>query len=522
MDRFLATPPNRNRRIRRRGSLAAILVVLLVVAVVLGLTAWSMWPGESTADTDGMITASIIEGEFKHIVIAHGEVESANNVEIRCEVKSRNSGGTVILDVVPEGTKVVKDDLLVRLDASALEQDKLQQQIVCNTSKAIMIQAKNVYEAAVIAEKEYKEGTFRQEEQQIQSELFVAQENLRRSRQYAKYSERLAAKGYVTSLQLEGDRFAVDRSQNELDTAKTKLNVLREYTKEKKLKTFTSDIATAEARWKAEQNSYQLELDKLSDMEEQISKCEIRAPSAGTVVYANETSRYGNSEFVVEAGAQIRERQVIVRLPDPQQMQIKAKVNESRITMVKTDMQVMINFDASANSTVGEVVKVNQYAEPKGWSSGPIPQYATFVKIADPPDVIRPGMTAEVQILVQYIPSAKQIQVQGVMEYRGRYFALVKTASGWETREVKAGISNDKFIVVESGLTASDEVVLNPRAYKHLLELPAIPEPKPVQADSKKKSAGSPREGKPASGGKPTGGGGRPEGGKKKRGPRSK
>ncbi|MFT7641638.1 MAG: HlyD family secretion protein [Pirellulaceae bacterium] len=513
MDRLLASLPIprdhvvRNHVVRNRGGNATVvLIVGLLAMIVVGLIAWAMWPGGGDAEDENMILTSVIEDEFKHIVIAQGDVESANNVEIRCEVKSRNGSGTVILDVVPEGTRVVKDDWLVRLDGSALEQEMLQQQIICNTSKAIMIQAQNIYEAAIIAHKEYTEGTFRQEEQQIQSELFVAQENLRRSRQYAKYSERLAAKGYVTSLQLEGDRFAVDRSQNELETANVKLNVLREYTKEKMLKTFTSDIATAEAKWKAEQNSYQLELDKLSEVEEQISKCEILAPQAGTVVYANEYSRHGNSEFMVEPGAQIRERQVIIRLPDPHQMQIKAKVNESRITMVKADMPVNIKFDASANATVGSVVKVNQYAEPRGWSSGPVSEYATFVKIDDAPDVIRAGMTAEVQILVNHIPSARQIPVEAVMEYRGRYFALVKTSTGWQTPEVKVGPSNDKFIVVESGLTIDDVVVMNPRAYRHLLELPDIPEPEVKQQE---RGLG----GSAASGKRSKGGAGRPSGG---------
>ena len=59
--------------------------------------------------------------------------------------------------------------------------------------------------------------------------------------------DRLAAKGYVNQLQLEADKFAVEKSRKELDAAKTKLKVLDEYTKAKMLKQLESDIAIAKA-----------------------------------------------------------------------------------------------------------------------------------------------------------------------------------------------------------------------------------------------------------------------------------
>ncbi|MCR9117813.1 MAG: hypothetical protein NXI22_12805, partial [bacterium] len=48
--------------------------------------------------------------------------------------------------------------------------------------------------AAEIAYTEYVDGTFLQEEQTILGEIFVAEESLSRSVQYARYSQRLAAK----------------------------------------------------------------------------------------------------------------------------------------------------------------------------------------------------------------------------------------------------------------------------------------------------------------------------------------
>ena len=442
-------------------SATSVILVLVLVAMLLGTGLWAAMKLGKSKSADAPLLAVVAEGPFDNIVLEEGAVESSNNVEIRCEVKSRNSGGVAIMSVVPEGSRVEQGDVLVRLDSSALEQELVQQQIIRNSSKALVVQAKNTYEAALIAKKEYLLGTFKQEEQTILSEVFVAEENLRRAQLSLESGERLAAKGLVTSLQLEGDRFAVEKARNELETAKTKLTVLRDYTKPKMLKQFESDIATAEAKWKSEENSHQLELDKLKEIEEQIELCVIRAPQPGQVVYANNYSSRGNAEFVVEEGASVRERQVIIRLPDPSSMQVKAGINESRITMVKTGMPVAIRLDAIGDKELrGEVTKVNEYPEPTSWFSSQIKKYGTIIRIIDPPPQIRPGLTAEVRIQVERLEKALQIPVQAAFQRGTQVYCVVYDGDEYQLREITIQSSNDKTVVVSSGLTAGEKVVL--------------------------------------------------------------
>ena len=144
--------------------------------------------------------------------------------------------------MIPEGTEVEAGDFLVELDSSALEAERTSQQIVVNTTEAIVIEARNVYETAVIALREYLEGTYVQERQTIESEIFVAEENLSQAKEYYEYSKKLASKGYVNQLQLEADQFAVEKSAKELEAAQTKLKVLDHFTKEKTVKQLESDI----------------------------------------------------------------------------------------------------------------------------------------------------------------------------------------------------------------------------------------------------------------------------------------
>ena len=339
-----------------------------------------------------------------------------------------------------------------------------------------MTEARNMYETAVIAKREYLEGTFVQEQQTIESEVFVAEENLNRAKEYYEYSKRLAAKGYVNELQLEADKFAVEKSQKELDAAKTKLKVLADFTKEKMLKQLESDIRIAEAKWQADQKSLELEQNKLRDIEDQIAKCTINAPKSGTVVYAHETDRRGDSDFIVEEGAIIRERQAIIHLPDANAMRVVVQVNESLIQHVEPGMpSTTTPVGMSDRQYRGSVETVNQYAEPSGWRKANVKEYKAFVTIDEPAPELRSGMTASVTIHCDYIPSAIKVPVQAIYVHGDDYYCLVRTTSGWEARLVDCGATNDRFFVVQGGLDESERVAMNPRRYVSEVELPELP-----------------------------------------------
>jgi len=249
------------------------------------------------------VTEQARRGPFEHIVLEQGEIESSKNIEILCEVKSRNSAGTAILWVIAEGTQVKPGDKLIELDASALEQELKQQRIVVNTAQAAKIAGESSLEQAKVALEEYLEGTFAQEEKLILSEILIAEEKMSRARETAKFSERLAALGFQTTLQLKADQFAVEQAQVELDLAQGKLKTLRDITKKKMLIQFNADIETARAQVEAATNSYQEEMEKQTDIEQQIGKCVIVAPEGGVVTHANRTSNRGNAEFVLEKPA---------------------------------------------------------------------------------------------------------------------------------------------------------------------------------------------------------------------------
>jgi HlyD family secretion protein len=483
----------RSRRVRwplaRRGNALTLVVAACVVVGGLALGGWWILGRGSKDPTPQFLLNTVSRGSYDFVVIEQGEVQSASNIELKCEVRSRGGGGSssgggggvTIIDVIPEGTLVQPGDVLVRLDSSSLEQEKVTQQITVNSKQALVIQAENTLAASQIARREYLEGTFVAEEKTILSEEFVAKQALRTAEGQFASAQRLYERGIITALQVEAAKYAVDDAQKKLEVAETKLKNLRDYTKAKMLKQFDSDIATAEALVASETSSYQLELDKLRDIEDQVEKCTIKAPAQGEVVYANEYDSWRGSsqaEFVVAPGTTVRERQAIIRLPNSQDMMVKATVNEARVTLVRPGLPVTIRVDALKDELIqGEVTKVNQYAEAGGWSSGNIKKYATFIKILNPPATLRSGMNAEVRIHVDRREDALQVPVQALAEHKGHFFCLVQNGTKYETREVELASTNDKMAVITTGLAEGDRVVMDPRDAGRLLDLPELPDP---------------------------------------------
>jgi len=540
--------PSKSAPAQRRGFSYRGLVIALLLMVAAPALAWALWPslaGKSSENTAMLYTVE--RGEFVHEIVDRGTVESANNTEVKCEVKSKNLSGTQILWVVPEGKMVEPNEKLVELDKSALENEENAQLIAYYKSEAEVIQAKAALDAALIALKEYdpvayrdyiqkhglpdvdsegrsdpakiaatgaqqspqqspaaggangtvldtgpatahgptaplgeppvdEGGAYRQQELTIRNEIAVAQENRNRAKNYYESSYGLFKKGYLNKLQLEGDAFALLKAENDLEIANTKLQVLEKYTRAKELRRLQCEIESAQAKLKAAEASHKVNQALLESIRTQISLCTIRAPCAGQVVYANVTGYRGNKEVLIAPGEMARERQVLIRLPDPTQMQVLARISEAKIAMVVPGMTAKIRLDAFPDLQLeGTVIKVDEFPAPSGWFGSIVKEYETTVWIHDTPPGLRPGLTAEVRILIERLPDVLQVPVQAVFEHLGEFYCLVPDGRQFRAVPVSLGSTNDKYVVVNSGLEEGQQIVLNASAYRD--KAIGLPEP---------------------------------------------
>ncbi|MFG0335553.1 MAG: HlyD family efflux transporter periplasmic adaptor subunit, partial [Maioricimonas sp. JB049] len=308
----------------------------------------------------------------------------------------------------------------------------------------------------------YEQGTFVQELQQAEAQIKIALENLRSAENVLKYSERMVRKGFVTPLQRDADAFAVERAKLDLEVAETAKKVLVEFTKPKMMKELVAKREAAAAKLRSDEAALELEQAKLQRLEKQLANCVISAPQRGMVVYANERGRRGSSGVEIEEGAVVREQQTIVRLPDLTRMQVKVTVHESKVDQLKVGMPARIAIQD--RELTGNVVSVANQPEPNSFFSANVKEYATTVAIDGETKSLRPGMSAEVEILLADLPDRVVIPISSVVERRGRFYCWIQVGDDHEKRPLKLGATDDTYIEVIDGVKIGDIVLRNPRA----------------------------------------------------------
>ena len=473
----------------RHGGVAAKLVVTAVLLACIGGAGWYWYQQQEQPLADQPITVKVVRGQFVAHVLDQGEVQSSENVEIRCEVKQRNTALRV-LELIPEGTEVGPGDFLLQLETTSFETELEQQKIILANTRTQVIQAEALFATAEAAKLEYEEGTYVESRKTIENEVFdaesaiqTAMQQLNQAKAVLEHSKKLQARGFITRQQLISDQFAVktaeiaaEKGQNSDELARKKLHVLDEITRKKELIRLVSEIKSAEVQLASQQEALRVEQAKQRTIERQIAKCTVVVPEGvtGQVVYAVERQR--GDDWVLEKGIEVRQNQVLIRLPNPNKMEVKALVNEQSITRVRVDMPVLIQVDALNNTKLkGVVTKVNQYAESGGWMRSSVRKYGVFIQILAPPLTLKPGMNASVSIQTSYEKEALQAPLQTVYGVQDQQFCLaVRGVDEYETLEVGVGGDNSEMVMFESGVTEGTELVMNPAAYKHLMELPEM------------------------------------------------
>ena len=479
-----------NNSIRfRHGGMSTTLIVCVVMFAMIagGGVYWYQQREKPVADQP--ITVKVTRDQFVAHVLDQGEIQSSENVEIRCEVKQRNAALRV-LDLVPEGTQVVEGDFLVQLETTSFETELEQQKIVVANAKTQVIQAETLFETAKASKLEYEQGIYVETRKTIENEVFDAEsliqtagQELNQAKAVLAHSKKLQARGFITRQQLISDQFAVKKAEiaaekgdNSKELAQKKLYVLDNITKEKELIRLDSDIRAAEVQLSSQQEALRVELAKQRSILRQIDKCMIRVPEgvAGQVVYAVERKR--GDDWVLEKGTEVRQTQVLVRLPNPKKMEVKALVNEQSITRVRPTMPVLIQVDALNDTKLqGVVTKVNQYAETGGWMQSSVRKYGVYIQILDPPAALKPGMNASVSIQTRYEKEALLAPLQTVYGVQDRQFCLEVLGEGkYETLEVGIGGDNSEMVMFDRGVTEGMELVMNPAGYRDLMDLPEM------------------------------------------------
>ena len=383
----------------------------------------------TTTDLD-IVTYEVKPAALPITVSNKGALESSKNQDVLCQVE----GSTTIIMILPEGTKVKKGDLVCELDSASLNDSLTNQKIATQGAEASFQNAKLTREVAEIAVKEYEEGIFLQDKATCEGEIKLAQSDLARSSDRVDWAVRMYEKGYVSKAAKVSEELNFQKANFALEQAQSKLHVLLDYTKGKTIKELRSEVEKARSDELAKEQTFQLEKTKEAKLVKQITNCKLFAPGDGIVVYANDTLRSSfNDAPQIEEGAAVRERQKIFSLPDITRMQVNTKVHESQIDKITPNMKAKIRVDAFSETELeGTVLDVAPLPDPNSIFSSDVKVYTTRVKIDNPLPGLRPGMSAEVTILVDRKENVLSVPVQAIIEYSGRDHVALRTPSGFD------------------------------------------------------------------------------------------
>jgi RND family efflux transporter MFP subunit len=394
-------------------------------------------------------------------VLARGDLESSRNHDVTNEVE----GQTAIIFLKPEGSEVKKGELVCELDSSLLR-DKLTDQVIATqAAEADFLNASKTREVALIALEEFTFGTDPQNVQAAEDAVLVAQTNLSQATSRFEWSTHLVAKGYVTPAQNASDRDSKTHCEITLEQARTKLRVLKGYTRQKTLTSLQADIAKATTDSLAKQVAFELERTKQRKLETQIAKCKLLAPGDGMITFVNDdVMRPGSNQTRIEEGATVREHQKIFRLPDITHLRVNAKIHESLIDRISPGERARVHIDALSGQLLeGTVEKIQPLADPSQPPNFDVRVYTTLIAIDQPPPSLRPGMTAQAEILVSQTDDILVVPVQAVLTFQGKNHVYVLMPEGeMARREVLLGTNNDRLVEVVKGLQEGEQVIMDP------------------------------------------------------------
>lgn len=316
----------------------------------------------------------------------------------------------------------------------------------------------------------------------LQDALMMARAEQAKATNNYDSQKRLFDRNFITPSELENFKITLDKSVASVTAAETAVQLFIDFEFKKEAQKLMSDyvlakrklarteqqalskIAQARAKLLSAQGQYKIEAERIRDYEDQIAKCVMVAERAGLVVYGGSgEDRYWNEEPIKE-GATVRERQAIITIPDMSKMAVQMNIHESDIKKIKAGQRTRVRVDAFPDRVLEGVVNkvaVLPNAENR-WMNPDLKVYETSVQIEGTHEWLKPGMSAEAEVLVAKLDDTMYIPIQSVVPQGGKQVCFVVGPEGPVKREIETGDITVEFITVTKGLEAGEKVLIRP------------------------------------------------------------
>lgn len=436
----------------------------VIVVCALGWTAIALAGNFKQPNAEVGLTHQISRGDLIVTVEEQGILESAENIEIKSKVRGRNA----VLWIIESGAFVKEGDELVRLDSFFIQEQIDERTKYSNWSQSAADGSAANVARSEIAVSEYEQGRYQSEVMELEKDVVVAKATVRNAIDKLQHVTAMANSGYTNELEIEAQDFVVKQAKLNLSLKQTQLDVLKKFTFKEQMQTLTGNLTSAKARHKANVERAMADASRRDRAVEELQHCVIKADRSGLVIHPN-AAKWETGP--IAEGTNVYKNQVLLLMPDLEQMQVKIGVHESSVKRVKNGQKAKVTLaDGTLDGVVSNVASITK---PAGWWTGNQVRYDTLVALPSQPN-LRPGMSAEVLITVAEHQNVLLIPVAAVVERDERFFCWVQTSHTATItkpvrKEIQIGDSNDVFSVVEGGLQEGDLVLLNPAAHEQIV-----------------------------------------------------
>jgi HlyD family secretion protein len=402
------------RAVVMQRKLATAGIVLLACGFVFGAVRYSR-------RSPSVPTIEVKRTEFLDSVQFRGECTALKSLSITAPAEA---GDLQILKIAADGTKVKTGDMIVEFDKTKTEQDLAQFRSTLNYSTADIDQTR---------------AQSRITEEQDLTAVSKARFNVESAKLDAGKQE------IVSQIEGEEAKLKVRNAEQTLREAEQKLN---------------SDRAAAKASIRGKIETSRKAAFDVQRAESALSKMTLKAPAAGMVSLVPVWHPEGPAPF--KPGDRAWPGAPLAELPDADSLRITAHVDETERGRLALKQPITVHLDAIPDRQfTGSIEDISALATEDFSAGWPIPRDFDVRIILDDSDPrLKPGMTAQVTVIVDRVHDAVAIPVQASFQNEGETLAYVWSGSKFRPRAIEIIRRSGDRVLVAKGLQPGDRIAL--------------------------------------------------------------
>lgn len=396
-----------------------------------------------------------------------GEVVAEARVDVLPRI-----GGVVEAVLVAEGERVAPGQPLVRLDPKELRFQVEQARAAANTQRVLVEQARGAMRTQALAVEQARAalatqqarlaqvlaGTPPEQVRQAEEQVRQARAGLEFARAQLRRMEDLYAQGFVSGQAVESARLEVTVQETRLRTAEEQLALLRRGPRPEEVAVARGQVRQAEvALQQAEQQAVQAAVAyrqaqsqlaqsqvALHQAENLLRESVVRAPAGGIV-----------GRRLVDPGTTVTPATPLLQIVDVDPVFLVVPVAEQDLAAVRPGTPAAVRPDAlPSRRFAGEVSSVSPVLATTTRTA------ETRIRVPNPEALLRPGMTARVELLLARRTGVLAVPAEAVLEQDGVRSVFVVEDGLARARPVALGVSDGTRVEVVRGLQPGEMVVV--------------------------------------------------------------